>query len=97
MERQVTRGEGSQQWSTQEEVKYYLFVLYSLEHFTGGTCKKTRPFKDMSLFMVSRKPGQCKSHHQKKNLDENNVLSKLAKFIDDYYLDRCLEPAQATI
>ena len=45
--------------------------------------------------MTTRTPGQCKSHHQKKHLTEDNVLHRLAKFISDYYEGRALDPRQA--
>lgn len=62
----VRRGRGVS-WSPEENLKYcnFLSIYADISHFDQFERKEMGIHKEMSKFIGSRSPKQCRSHHQK--------------------------------
>lgn len=57
----------------------------------AGDGRKTKIFKHMNRFIPSRNTTKCRSHHQKKVPQYNQLLGVLARFYRENYIERDLD------
>ena len=77
-EKQVYKTIG--RWSYEEQIQYILFIgKHSTELENTQNRRSSRIFKLMSTEIPSRKPDQCRSHHQKMQLKYSSIKNIILK------------------
>lgn len=88
--------EKSFHWSYKEDHLYKLYLVLHAPLLTSdkpNTTKKRSFFKDMSVFLGTKTPEQCRSHHQKQYgaYKEMGFHPLFYKFHREQYLERDLD------